>query len=96
MITIRQRDGCISITGHAKYAERGKDIVCAAVSTLVQVLISSVHRLTRDEMGAHMEDGKTVIVYRDLSREASLLMDSFFIGVEMIVATYPENVRVQR
>jgi uncharacterized protein YsxB (DUF464 family) len=36
MITIEITDNSIHITGHAEYAEKGKDIVCSAVSAILQ------------------------------------------------------------
>lgn len=36
MITVRLSDNSIVIEGHADYAEHGKDIVCAAVSVILQ------------------------------------------------------------
>jgi len=35
----------IMITGHAEYAEHGKDIVCAAVSTIFQLCAMGLRKL---------------------------------------------------
>jgi uncharacterized protein YsxB (DUF464 family) len=35
----------ISLTGHAGYAEHGKDIVCAAVSTIFQLCTMGLRKL---------------------------------------------------
>ena len=48
MIEIEIEKGKIAVKGHAGYDEIGKDIVCAAVSTLFQALIASVKELTPD------------------------------------------------
>ncbi len=37
MISICLTDNSISIEGHADYDEYGKDIICASVSTILQV-----------------------------------------------------------
>ena len=43
MIVITGHDDYrITIEGHANYAPPGQDIVCASVSTLVQVLIKTI------------------------------------------------------
>ena len=94
MIEIR-RDKCgIYISGHAGYAEHGSDIVCAGVSTLAQTLIASVEMLTDEKIQYAVSPGTVDIEYGDLSEQAQFLIDSFFIGAEMIAATYPENVRI--
>ena len=41
-----------SIQGHAGYAERGSDIVCAAVSVLAQNTVNSIEQFTQDSFSA--------------------------------------------
>lgn len=42
MIEIDYSNNTITIKGHAKYANRGKDVVCAAISALTEAFITSV------------------------------------------------------
>lgn len=95
MIVIRRYEDCISVTGHAGYAEPGKDIVCAAVSTLLQTFIESVYMLTTDKLKCDMRAGNALVRYRNLSRDAQLLLDSFFIGIKEISVVYPDYVRIK-
>jgi uncharacterized protein YsxB (DUF464 family) len=94
LIVITHEEGRITIEGHAGYAPHGQDIVCAAVSTLVQAFYLSVKELTQDEITADMAAGKAVIEYGKLSGNAQTLLASFFIGCEMIAIEYPKNVRI--
>lgn len=94
MITVTRYNGGISIKGHARYAEKGKDIVCAAVSTLAQTLLWSLDGLTEDVYNSVSKPGEVVIRHGNLSANAQLLVDSFFVGVKMIADNYPANVRV--
>lgn len=96
MIFISRTETGISIRGHANYAERGKDIVCAGISTLVQSLIQSIEELTTDTIQYSMQPGTVDIKHGNLSEQAQLLMDSFFVGVNLIADEYPENVRVTK
>lgn len=89
----RMKDG-IQMRGHAHYAKPGQDIVCAGVSALIQTLIQSVEELTEDTIEYSMQPGTVDIKFWSLSDHAQVLVNSFFIGVESIAATYPENVRV--
>ena len=84
----------IEVTGLAGYADVGHDIVCAAVSVLVQNLIYSIEELTEDKITYDVNAGHTVITYGNLSEQAQLLIDSFFIGCNAVAATCPEYVRV--
>lgn len=94
MIVITRGKDTITILGHAHYAPVGKDIVCAAVSTLVQTLIQSVEKLTTDVIEYSMQPGKVDIKFWNLSSESRMLIDSFFCGVDMIAFAYPDHVKV--
>lgn len=96
MITIRQEGNRITAEGHAGYAPYGQDIVCAAISALLQTLTQSVEELTNCEIKSDLRPGKAVIEYEDETKETALLVESFFIGVSGIAAAYPENVEVIR
>lgn len=92
MIVVTYHSSGISLHGHANYAEPGKDIVCAGVSTLVQTLIQSVEELTADKIQYSMQPGTVDIYLRNLSEQAQLLVDSFFVGISLIAGEYPDNV----
>lgn len=96
MIFISRREEGIKIRGHANYAARGKDIVCAAVSALLENLILSIEELTADTIQYSMQPGTVDIKFGDLSEQAQLLVDSFFLGVKQIAEDYPENVRLTK
>lgn len=88
MIKIVKTNGSITITGHAGYAERGKDIVCAAVSALVQGLMHSLNALTDDIFSYDACEGYAKLEYDNLSEQGKLLIDSFFIAVTDIQEAY--------
>lgn len=94
MITITRGKDRITIEGHAGYAPIGQDIVCSAVSALVQTLIQSVEKLTTDVIEYDMKPGRVHIKWWNLSSESRTLIDSFFIGVDMISFEYPDHVRI--
>ena len=83
MIEVRIRPERIEISGHAGYAEPGKDIVCAGVTALTQTLIQSIENLTEDE-----------IEYRNLSEKSKTLVDSFFVGIRLIADEFPDYVAI--
>lgn len=94
MVDIKRHSNGITIEGHAGYAPEGQDIVCAAVSILAQTLIQSVEELTADTIEYVIQPGTVDIKHGNLSTNAQLLVDSFFVGCQMIANTYPDNVRV--
>ena len=95
MITVTITENGLTIDGHAGYAEIGKDIVCAAVSSLTQGLIHSLKALTDDEISYRVASGHAEITYKDLSERGKLLVDSFFIAVSDRQLTYgDDNVKI--
>lgn len=94
MIEARIRPERIEISGHAGYAELGKDIVCAAVTALTQTLIQSIEEFTDDEIEYSISPGRVDINHGNLSEKSKTLVDSFFIGVCLIADEFPEYVRV--
>lgn len=97
MVVVNGSDQGITVKGHANYASVGQDIVCAAVSTLIQGLILSINTLTSDRITINdISPGSVDIQYGNLSRDAQLLIDSFFVGAEMVADSYPDYVRVTK
>lgn len=72
--------------GHAGYAEKGKDIVCAAVSVLMQTLACSVGTC----MG---NDGKGFSVVCKKSNNNIAKFELVTDGLVLLQREYPENVR---
>lgn len=96
MIVITKYDNRITVKGHANYAPLGQDIVCASVSTLVQVLIKCIEDMTEDKIEYSIRPGMVDIKFGNLSEKAQLLVSSFFIGAQMIADQYPNNVRLDQ
>lgn len=95
MIEVRIRPERIEISGHAGYAEPGKDIVCAGVTALTQTLIQSIDDLTDDEIEYRISPGKVEVEHRNLSEKSKTLVDSFFVGICLIAEEFPEHVKVR-
>ena len=74
MITVQCKKGQITVSGHAGYAEKGHDIVCAAVSILIYNLQNSIERLTEDTVGFSFCPDVTIIEYGKLSAQGRLLV----------------------
>ena len=94
MIKVDVRTDGITVDGHAGYAEPGKDIVCAGVTALTQMLIGSIEELTTDNIEYDISPGKANIKFGNLSDMSQTLVDSFFIGVCMIADEFPDYVRI--
>lgn len=94
MIVVSVRKDGITVSGHANYAEAGKDIICAGVTALVQGLIRSIESLTGDQIQYDITPGRADIYFKDLSEAGKLLVDSFFLGICLIADDFPEHIKL--
>lgn len=83
-------EGCpigVRCSGHAGYARRGKDIICAAVSTLVINTINSVEKFTDSRFVLETNEKKAIIYFllEDPDDDSKLLMKSLHLGIQDII-----------
>ena len=82
------------LEGHCGYEEAGKDIVCAAVSTLTFTLINELERLRSGEMlkVEHREENGKVHIHVWLKGyKVAECLDTVLTGYRMIQEHYPEH-----
>ena len=94
MITIiyneKEKDMILQASGHAEYAPKGQDIVCAAASALMQTLAYSVDggTVTRSQ-----DDCNTLTVQAEQSFDNMAKFELVTDGLMLLAKQYPENVR---
>lgn len=81
----------ITVEGHANYAEYGKDIVCSAVSILVQTLIKNLDDITC-QYSVDMKEGYVHITGKGIDGRKSC--DVIRSGIELLRDAYPEYIGV--
>ena len=94
MIDVTVRENELTVSGHAGYATKGEDIVCAAVTALSGTLVKSLEDLTDDKIEYDVQLGWVDIKYGDLSEKAKALIDSFFIGICLVADEFPGYIRI--
>lgn len=85
----------LSVNGHAEYAEKGQDIVCAGVSAIVYALIGWLENNSEDTTFASIdESGGEIIVSCDGDDKTATAFYMAAIGIEQIANTYPAHVTI--
>ena len=77
--------------GHAGFARRGKDIVCAGVSALVLNTINSIEKFTDDKFSCAQEEKSGLVefvIVSEVSKESALLLDALFLGLKNLEHDY--------
>lgn len=90
----------LSFTGHSEWAESGKDIVCSAISTLLQTLeIGITEVLQKGEIARETGDdpyNPLVKIWTPFpyGTDEAILIDTVMATLRKIENSYPENVRL--
>jgi uncharacterized protein YsxB (DUF464 family) len=88
----------IVVDGHAGYAEKGKDIICAAVSALVltyKEFMVDLEQEGKARVNSYLEiDGHIDIASDNISIESQTAYAITKSGLENISYTYPGNVKI--
>lgn len=102
-ITVR-RNGAgavtgLDVTGHAGYAEHGRDIVCAAVSALAQTAVLGLERLGADFSADEARGRLSVELHREtdpvLSVRAEDVLETAVLGLTAIARRHGRFVTVR-
>lgn len=93
-LTHRKDLSRIEINGHAGFAEKGKDIVCAGVSALFFCLLESLEELSNTVKEIKDIDGYIRLDVINPDYNAVLLIHAAMLGFKKIAEEYPDHVMV--
>lgn len=94
MITIERTQKTLTVSGHAGYAERGKDVVCEAVTSQVQTLTASIEQLAHDKPAFFLSSGYYELSLEELGDKSLFLVSAFMVGMRLLQDGYPAYVKV--
>ena len=84
-----------SISGHAEFAERGKDIYCAGVSTVAQAAYICITDHLKRKIDGNVGDGKLMLKLKTPPDELTeAVFQTMLIGITEIEKLAPKYVKV--
>lgn len=93
MISVKVSKSGFTICGHANYAERGRDIVCASVSTLGLVFAKAISKIPDTIITQHEGYLSVEVTFPHVEEEKlNILLNTFKEGIGLIINDYPEYV----
>ena len=96
---IRGKNGCVTVKGHAGFAERGRDVVCAAMSTVCNGLIATFYMLKKHghchEFVTTSDGDSFCLRYWNGDEEARDIFDLYEELFRRYMEEYPEHVLVE-
>lgn len=85
----------ITITGHANYDNYGKDIVCAAVSSIAITTINAIHSINNTTISDNVNNDKlTIKVLKNDEITLKLLNNMINLLIDL-QADYPLNIKIK-
>ena len=83
-----------SVEGHAMFDEKGKDIVCAAVSILTINTVNALEQFTDADFSLDTENGIALRFTTVPDEKAKLLTDTYLLGLQGIEKEYNDYFRL--
>jgi uncharacterized protein YsxB (DUF464 family) len=87
----------LSVSGHSYHSDPGKDIVCAAISALIQTFAGGVESELAAELSGHFETGDCDLRIEVNESQQQRLKDVYKVfkfGFRKIAESYPEQVKL--
>ena len=94
MIKVEVTKKNISIIGHAKYDEYGKDIVCAAASSIVLTSIEAIASFDEQAIDVKEKQDKLEIIINKEDNITIKLIDNMLNCLNELVKKYPKNIKI--
>ena len=97
-VNIKAKDGninSIKISGHAGYDVSGKDIVCAAVSSITITTVNALIKLDENAIDYVQNDDLTVIVKKH-DEVTSVLIQNMIDLLQELEKDYKKNIKIYR
>ena len=95
MIKIIIKDDLIKISGHAKYDDYGKDIVCASVSSIIYTTVNGIFNI--DKNAIEFKDEEDIeIKIKKRSKVVDILISNMIDLLGDLAKQYKENIKIDK
>lgn len=94
MIKVEVTKKNISIVGHANFDEYGKDIVCAAASSIVLTSIEAIASFDIKSIDVIEKQNKLEIIINKEDNITKKLIDNMLNCLNELVKKYPKNIKI--
>ena len=100
-VTVVREQGTVvgfTVSGHANRGAYGEDLVCAAVSAVVQTAILGIREVLNISAGVSIQEGQTFCILEQgvtpkATERAAIVFDTMLLGLKSIQASYPRTLK---
>ena len=99
-VIVKRVNSCIvsiDIQGHALFAPKGKDLVCAGVSSIAVGGMNALEELAHGVCRLQMEEGKIMIQVQDSqSEKAQFILETILIQLLTMEESYGNYIQIKQ
>ena len=94
MIKVIYSNKWMKVSGHANYAEYGKDIVCASASAIVITSVNSCLKISKDSL--YVEEKPNLVTIEILvdDKNVLLIIENMISMLQELAVTYKNNIKI--
>ena len=82
------------ISGHAMFAESGRDVVCAAVSSAAYMAANTITEIIGADAEATVEGAKLSVALNQTSEQTETVLRGLELHLTELSKQYPENIKI--
>lgn len=86
----------LEVSGHAEFAEYGKDIVCASCSLISTGLLNALDEMVHSKCRLIRENNRIYIEVLENVQEVQTIMNTGIIQLETLSEAFPKYVKIKR
>ena len=95
MIRIKKYNNTIEISGHADYAEYGKDIVCASVSSIITTSVNCIMNIDSKSI-SYEDDGNIITITKMNSNDTiDIILNTMVEMLRDLESKYKKNIKIE-
>ena len=95
MIRVVIKNNTVSVSGHANYADYGKDIVCASVSSVIGTVVNCIMNIDFDSI-SYLDNGEKITITKLKSIDTvDIILDTMVAMFRDLETKYKKNIKIE-
>ena len=86
----------MKVSGHAEYADKGKDLVCAGVSTIMIGSLNALDLLANDTCDLVMDNNLVSIKIKKNTYDSQLIIKTVILQLETLKEKYSDYICIEQ
>lgn len=81
-------------SGHAGFADEGQDIVCASVTSALQLTVNGITEVLKQPAKVDVRENEIEFLLSGHTDTAIAFLDAFMLHLRLLAEEYPKNIRI--